>query len=73
MDAFALRRATDTAHPQEIVPIYHIHSITAPLCDQPGCWCRQSEAKVAQLLAGVALHELRLEEAAPLMEESTGQ
>lgn len=71
MDAFALRYSTDTAHPQDIVPIYFIHSINAPLCDRPGCWCRKNEAKVAELLAGVALSKLRLEEAAPLTEVNT--
>lgn len=67
MDAFVLRYQTDTAHPQDMVPIYRIHSITAPLCDRPGCWCREHEAQVAQLLAGVALGELHLEEASPII------
>lgn len=68
MDALVLRHQTDTAHPQDIVPIYFIHSISAPLCDRPGCWCQAHKADIVQLLAGVALHKLRLEEAAPLTE-----
>ncbi|HLI68707.1 MAG TPA: hypothetical protein VKV19_03015 [Ktedonobacteraceae bacterium] len=58
MDACCLRYTSDTAHPQDIVPIYFIHSITQPLCDRPGCWCQAHKLRVVELLAGLFTNEL---------------
>lgn len=63
MDTSVLRTTTDTAHPQPVVPVYRIHSITAPFCSHPGCWCQQHQARVSALLAVAALGTMRVQEA----------
>ncbi len=64
MDQFILRFTTDTAHPQEIVPIYLIHTIENPFCPVPGCWCHTDQARIAKLLEAINNGEMTLREAA---------
>ena len=69
MDAFHVRCETDTAHPQDIVPIYPIHCITQPFCSDRLCWCHGNRQRVIELLAALQLHELVLTDAASLNDQ----
>jgi hypothetical protein len=64
MERPVLRYLTDTAHPQTIVPIYFVHSITQPCCSQPGCWCRASQPAIARLFGQISKGELQVRPAA---------
>ena len=71
MDAFALRYNSDTAHPQDIVPIYFVHSIENPFCPLPGCWCHTDQEKIAQLLEHISNGLMTLREAADFADGRT--
>ena len=71
MDAFVLRYQSDTAHPQDIVPIYFMHSIDNPFCPIPDCWCHTDQARIAQLLQHVGNGVMTLREAADFAEGKT--
>ena len=45
---------TDTSTPQAAVPIFLIHSLAQPFCDQPGCLCQQQRQQIAALLVRIA-------------------
>ena len=64
MEAFTLRFTTDTASPQDIVPIYFVHSIEHPFCPVPSCWCHTDQTRIAQLLEHIKEGEMTLQEAA---------
>ncbi len=65
-----LRGATDTAHPQPVVPVYRIHSIKQPFCERSSCWCQASKAHVLPLLAAIRTGELALNAAASFATDS---
>ncbi len=60
---FALRIETDTAYPQEMVPIYLIHTIENPFCSLPGCWCQTDQERIIPLLEQIKRGEMTLREA----------
>lgn len=59
-----LRGATDTAHPQPVVPVYLIHSLEQPFCDRQRCWCQQGKAQITPILAALKTGSLLLSDAA---------
>lgn len=71
MDAFILRYATDTSSPQDIVPIYFMHSMDNPFCPIPGCWCHRNQKEIAKLLEHIEQGEMTLREAADFAEGRT--
>lgn len=64
MDAYVLRYQSDTAHPQDIVPIYFIHSIDHPFCPIPSCECHRDQMRIAKLLTHIENGVMTLQEAA---------
>lgn len=54
----------DTAHPQDIVPIYVYHTQENPFCPLPGCWCHTNQQEIAKLLNQIKDGVLTLREAA---------
>jgi hypothetical protein len=58
-----LRTPTDTATPQPVIPIFFIHTIENPFCDQPVCWCQASKAGIAPLLTDIRNGDMLLHEA----------
>jgi hypothetical protein len=64
MQPFTLRVLTDTAHPQDIVPIYLMHSFENPFCPIPSCWCHTDQEKIAALLEHIKNGVMTLQEAA---------
>jgi hypothetical protein len=48
-----LRTNTDTSYPQDIVPIYFIHTPEMPFCPLPGCECHTNQQEIAKLLEQV--------------------
>ena len=71
MEHFTLRTETDTATPRPVIPIFLIHSLQAPFCHQPGCWCQAGKAQIAPLLEAIRNGELRLREAFSFAEDRT--
>jgi hypothetical protein len=68
VDQITLRRHTDTAYPQPIIPIYFIHSMKEPFCKLPGCWCKTDQARIALLLDAIKKGQLLLSEASDYTE-----
>ena len=58
--AMTLAFPTDTSTPQEPLPVYFIHSLAQPFCNNPGCLCQQQRQQIAALLAGIASGALTL-------------
>jgi hypothetical protein len=50
MEQLTLRQNTDTAHPQDVVPIYFFHTLEHPFCSLPRCWCHANQQEIGQLL-----------------------
>ncbi len=71
MEAFTLRFTTDTAHPQDIVPIYLVHTIERPFCPVPSCWCHTDQEKIAALLGYIQSGVMTLREAADFADGRT--
>ncbi len=67
----AVRVPTDTAHPQEIVPIYLIHTLENPFCSLPGCWCHTDQARITPLLEAIKHGEMTLQETVNFVEGRT--
>jgi hypothetical protein len=63
MEAFVLRYQSDSAHPQDIVPIYLVHSMERPFCQVPSCWCHTDQGKVVTLLESIQSGVMILHEA----------
>lgn len=64
MEHLTLRTETDTATPRPVIPIFLIHSIDAPFCNLPGCWCHPDKANLAPFLAAIQNGELTVHMAA---------
>jgi len=71
MEQFTLRYSTDTAHPQDIVPIYFIHTIDRPFCPLPSCQCHTNQGKIAKFLRHIRDGEMTLREAADFADGRT--
>jgi hypothetical protein len=68
MEHVTLRTPTDTAHPPQAIPIYLIHSIATPFCQQPECWCQTNKRTAEYVLTALNTGELRLSTAARFAE-----
>jgi hypothetical protein len=64
MEAFVLCYQSDTAHPQDIVPIYLVHSMERPFCQLPSCWCHTDQGNIATLLGYIQSGVMILRDAA---------
>ncbi len=51
---------TDTRMPQEAVPVYLIHSLAQPFCNNTSCLCQQQRQQITELLLRVGRGELML-------------
>ncbi len=71
MDAYVLRYTTDTAHPQDIVPIYFVHTPEMPFCPLPDCWCHANQEEIAKLLDHLHNGVMTLREAADFADGRT--
>ncbi len=71
MEACVLRYQSDTAHPQDIVPIYFVHSMERPFCQVPSCWCHTDQGKAAALLGDVQSGAMILHNGADFTDERT--
>jgi len=71
MEACVLRYQSDTAHPQDIVPIYFVHSMERPFCQVPSFWCHTDQEKVATLLGEIQSGVITLRGAADFADERT--
>lgn|SRR5215469_17136087 len=43
MEQLTPHQNTDTAHPQDVVPIYFFHTLEHPFCPLPRCWCHANQ------------------------------
>ena len=71
MESCVLRYQSDTVHPQDIVPIYFVHSMERPFCQVPSCWCHRDQEKVARLLGEIKSGAVTLRGAADFTDERT--
>ena len=71
MEACVLRYQSDTAHPQDIVPIYFVHSMERPFCQVPSCRCHTDQGKIAALLGEIQSGLVVLHDAADFTDERT--
>jgi hypothetical protein len=60
---------TDTATPRKPVPIYFIHSLEQPFCQNPLCTCHRQQQEVKKLLGHIVEGTMTLREAADLIED----
>ena len=66
-------RVTDTAHPQQSIPVYYVHSLEQPFCKDATCQCHWKQQEVLRLLGSILEGELSLREAANLIDEERGE
>ena len=59
---------TDTAYPQQSIPVYYFHSFEHPFCKDTNCKCHWKQQEVARLLGSILEGELSLREAANLID-----
>ena len=59
---------TDTASPQQHIPIYFIHSLEHPFCRDHTCQCHSRQQEVKRLLGNILEGNLTLREAANLID-----
>jgi len=50
MEQLTLHQNTDTANPQDVVPIYFFHTLEHPFCPLPRCWCHANQQERGKLL-----------------------
>jgi len=62
---------TDTASPQQRIPVYYIHSLNQPFCPDPACKCHRQQQEVKKLLHSIVDGILTLREAADLIDDDT--
>ena len=62
-------QATDTASPNLPVPIYFIHSLEAPFCNNAHCKCHWQQREVRRLLGHIVEGEMTLKEAANFLDD----
>lgn len=67
----ALRVIGNTAHPQDNVPIYLMHTLENPFCPLPGCWCHTDQERIALVLEAIKNGEMTLREAADFVDGRT--
>lgn len=51
---------TDTSIPQTIVPVFLIHSLKEPFCDNPHCVCQAQRVQKNALLRSITRGEVNL-------------
>lgn len=66
-------QATDTASPNIPVPIYFIHSLERPFCQNPRCRCHWQQQEVRRLLGSIVEGEMSLREAADFLDDVNGE
>jgi hypothetical protein len=66
-------RVTDTARPQQHIPIYFIHSLEQPFCTNPKCKCQWQQKEVRRLLGSILEGEITLRQAANLLDEVSNE
>lgn len=71
MEQYTLRYQTDTAHPQQIIPIYVIHTLERPFCQFPDCQCHTNQEEIAKLLEFVNNGLMTIREAADFVNGKT--
>ncbi len=64
-----VRQTTDTAHPQTVIPIYYIHSVSVPFCHNPLCACQRGRRAVTQLNKGITEGEIILQPSSVFTDE----
>jgi hypothetical protein len=52
--------ATDTSTPQPIVPVFLIHSLKEPFCDNPHCVCQVERVRKNMVLLSITRGEVML-------------
>lgn len=66
-----VRALSDSAPPVDLVPIYLVHSVDAPFCPLPGCWCHANQEEIAKLLEHIREGVMTLREAAAFADGRT--
>ncbi|HLQ28143.1 MAG TPA: hypothetical protein VK140_02765 [Ktedonobacteraceae bacterium] len=64
---------TDTASPQQCIPVYYIHSLSQPFCGNPLCRCHRQQQEIKRLLGHIVEGIMTLREAADLIDEKKGE
>ena len=60
---------TDTASPQQRIPVYYIHALKQPFCSNPLCLCHRQQQEIRRLLHLIVDGIMTLQEAADLINE----
>ena len=60
---------TDTASPEQRIPIYYFHSFEQPYCPDPACRCHWMQQEVKNLLRNIVEGIYTLREAANLIDD----
>lgn len=63
---------TDTQNAQTLVPVFLIHSLQFPFCDNPRCVCQEQRNQKTSLLASIIRGEITLHHASSFQEERKG-
>ncbi len=67
-----LRFATDTSVPQPIVPVFLVHSLSDPFCDNPYCICQVERIRKNALLLSITRGEAILRASEHFQEPAEG-
>lgn len=70
MEQLTIQYPTDTTHPQQSIPMYLIHSLQQPFCNNADCWCQTNKANIVPLLAAITQGDMLLHEAATFADGS---
>ena len=64
---------TDTASPQQRIPVYYIHSLSQPFCPNPACRCHRQQQEIQRLLSHIVDGIMTLREAADLIDDKKSE
>ncbi len=71
-EPLTLAITTDTQTPQTVVPVFLIHSLQNPFCNNPRCVCQEQRKQKTSLLASIIRGEITLHHASSFQKEGQG-
>ncbi len=66
-------QVTDTASPQQRIPVYYIHSLSQPFCPNSLCQCHRQQQEIKKLLGHIVEGIMTLREAADLIDDKKSE
>ncbi len=68
--SLTLAFTTDTQTPQAVIPVFLVHRLDAPFCNQPRCVCQEQRMQKIMVLASITRGEVTLHDATSFKDAS---